>query len=277
MNASSASAPYNSPARPNARILQISDFHFLAEPDGTLLGVNTEQSFRDVIEALTPRLATTDLIMATGDLAQDACAGSYRRIAAALDSLGPDCYCLPGNHDENLAMQPHLNQGRLHCQDQILIGNWQIVCLDSSIPDDPRGFLADSELRRLDARLEEHPDRHALIALHHHPFPSGSRWMDTMVLQNAAAFSDIVHRYPKARTIICGHVHQDLEIWSDGLRLLTCPSTCFQFLPKQADFSLDRIAPGYRWLDLYEDGSLATGVERAARLPTGLDLNSAGY
>ena len=58
---------------------------------------------------------------------------------------------------------------------------------------------------------------------------------------------------------------------------MATPSTCVQFLPQSATFAVDNAAPGYRWLSLYEDGSLETGVERISEIPGAVDLASAGY
>ena len=39
------------------------------------------------------------------------------------------------------------------------------------------------------------------------------------------------------------------------------PSTCFQFKPKVAEFTLDDDLPAYRWIELHEDGDVKTGGE----------------
>ncbi|CFV94644.1 cAMP phosphodiesterase [Bordetella pertussis] len=44
--------------------------------------------------------------------------------------------------------------------------------------------------------------------------------------------------------------------------MLATPSTCFQFVVRDGKHCVDDAAPGYRWLKLYADGSLATGVRR---------------
>ena len=51
------------------------------------------------------------------------------------------------------------------------------------------------------------------------------------------------------------------------MRWLGTPSTCIQFAPGSAEFALDEQMPGYRWLHLYDEGQLDTGVSRV------LDLN----
>ncbi len=45
-----------------------------------------------------------------------------------------------------------------------------------------------------------------------------------------------------------------------GVQLLGSPSTCVQFMPEAAEFSLDNKPPGYRWLSLHSDGEIETGV-----------------
>ena len=47
------------------------------------------------------------------------------------------------------------------------------------------------------------------------------------------------------------------------LPLLGTPSTCFQFRPRSAAFSIDDAAPGHRWLHLFSDGRVGTEVGRA--------------
>jgi Icc protein len=41
---------------------------------------------------------------------------------------------------------------------------------------------------------------------------------------------------------------------------MASPATCAQFLPRSADFAVDRRPPGYRVLELLEDGAIATEV-----------------
>lgn len=55
------------------------------------------------------------------------------------------------------------------------------------------------------------------------------------------------------------------------------PSTCVQFKPRQAEFTLDDLPPGFRWFELYPDGHIVSAVGRAGARPRGVDLLSAGY
>lgn len=269
--------PTPKPAGSIVRLLQITDFHFLAQPGDTLLGVDTERSFAATLAAALAHSPAPDLALLTGDLAQDATPASYRRLRQHLSGLPCPAYCLPGNHDDPALLAAELCNGLIRCQPDILLEHWRILCLDSTKPQSPVGRLGPAQLELLERLLDQHAGYHTLIALHHHPVASGSAWMDTMQLENGPELFERLSRRPAVRGVIFGHVHQEVDLEHQGLRLLGAPSTCFQFLPKQAEFALDPIPPGYRWLELHPDGHIGTRVERAAALPPGLQVSSSGY
>lgn len=258
-------------------IVQLTDFHLLANPDLGMMGIDTEESFASVVEAVRKERKGIDLFLLTGDLAQDPVAAVYRRLKPRLQALSAPCYCLPGNHDDASLIRDVLTDGTIFAQPRIVLDRWQIVLLNSTIPDDAGGCLPDSELERLESMLADRPDLHALVCLHHSPLPTGAEWLDTMMLSNADRLAAVTARYPLARTVVCGHVHQAMDrIWGH-LRVLSCPSTCFQFSPTSRTFALDALPPGYRWLLLHPDGRVETEVVRTASLPKGLDMSSGGY
>ena len=63
----------------------------------------------------------------------------------------------------------------------------------------------------------------------------------------------------------------------NDVRLLSTPSTCIQFEPQSEDFSIDTLAPGYRWLTLNPDGSLDTGISRVEGIEFEIDMSVKGY
>jgi Icc protein len=213
----------------------------------------------------------------TGDLAQDPVSATYRRLRKCLDALPIPCYCLPGNHDETELIQELLVDSHIACESQILLDGWQIICLDSTIPRKPGGYLAPDQLALLEAKLAEQPERHALVCFHHSPLDTGAAWLDTMTLSNAEDLFAVLKRFPQVKTLVYGHIHQAMDVQKNGIRLLGCPSTCFQFKPGSQGFALDFIPQGYRWLDLYPDGRIETGVVRVDAVPEGLDIKSDGY
>jgi Icc protein len=139
-------------------------------------------------------------------------------------------------------------------------GAWLIVMLNTFSRGDDAGRLDAGELQRLRQALADAPGRHALICLHHHPVPMGSRWLDGVALRNSDDLLAIVDAAPQVRAILWGHVHQASDRRRHDVRLMSTPSTCSQFLPGSDAFAVDARPPGYRWLDLNPDGSIDTRI-----------------
>lgn len=262
-------------------ILQLSDLHILAAPEDTLLGINTEHYFHACLEQAV-RLGSAakhyfDVLLLTGDLAQDPCPASYRRILASLEAYKTPCICLPGNHDDYELMQQILNTDRVNCRKQVFLDNWQLISLNSRIPGDPGGRLSNEELDFLDGCLSENPDRHALIAVHHHCLETQSFWMDSMIIENRQEFLALVGKYPQVKVITTGHIHQVMDIKTKAFRVLGAPSTCFQFTPEASGFSVSDTAPGYRLIELYADGRIESEVVRLPEPLAELQPTTGGY
>ncbi len=243
------------------RLIQITDTHVSDHADGMLHGVNTAQSLTAIVAQIRAREPRIDGILATGDLCHDGGIPAYRRLVQLLAPLHAPIYCLPGNHDALGIFACALKGPHVQSGGRLLTGDWQLMFLDSAVPGAVHGHLRPAELARLDAALCEHPERHALICLHHQPVPVGSAWLDNFMLDNATALFAITDRHPQVRGILWGHVHQAFDTLRNNVRLLASPSTCIQFKPACGDFALDDKAPGYRWLELHADGRIETGVE----------------
>lgn len=243
-------------------ILQVTDLHILPAPGDTLLGINTEHYFHACLEQAFASNQHFDLILLTGDLAQHPCKASYQRILNTLEAYKIPSVCLPGNHDDYELMQQVLNTSRVNCRKQVLFENWQLISLNSQIPGSPGGRLSTEELSFLESCLSINPDRHALVAVHHHCLESNSSWMDTMMIENSRELFSLISNYPQVKAITCGHIHQVMDITVESVRILGTPSTCFQFVPESTEFSVDNTAPGYRLMQLYADGQIKSEIVR---------------
>lgn len=258
-------------------VLQLTDTHILAEAQHEMVGINTEKYLVKVLEHAFALHQQYDVIILSGDLAQDPCPESYTRLRDCLLKYPVPVLCLPGNHDDFSLMQSLLNVKTISCAKQRLFKHWQIICLNSQIPDEPGGYLAESELTFLKQALQEHPQHHALIAVHHHCVPADSEWIDTMLISNSHTFLALLKDYPQSKAVISGHIHQELTQQINNIRILATPSTCFQFTPKSRHFSIDKTPPGYRTLLLYPDGTLETSVTRLPIELHELKLDGRGY
>jgi Icc protein len=258
------------------RVLQITDTHLYADPGGKLLGVNTLASFAQVLEHFRATHWPVDLLLATGDLVHDASATGYRQLSEMLERFRVPVFCLPGNHDVPAQMHAHLPGSHVTTNAVHDLGAWRFVMLDSVIPDETGGHLAQQQLDLLGEALATN-ERHVLVCLHHQPVDVGSAWIDTMRVDNPEALFEVLDRHQHVRGVLWGHVHQTFDAWRDHLRLMASPSTCVQFAPGSSAFQVGEEAPGFRLLALLPDGTIRTEVMRTASLPQGVDIASTGY
>ena len=258
-------------------ILQITDLHIMPSIDDTFQGISTEYYFNAIVDLAYTENDHFDLILVTGDLAQDPCKASYQRILQRLEATNTTSIFLPGNHDDYQLMQQVFSTDKMSCRKKVIFKNWQLICLNSQIPDSPSGRLSKQELFFLEDCLIEKPNLFTLIAVHHHCLPTGMAWMDNMIIENNKEFLMKIKQYPQIKAVTCGHIHQELDIKIEGLSIFGTPSTCFQFTPKSETFSLDTTAPGYRIIKLHPDGRIDTKIKRLPEPIIGLQMNTHGY
>lgn len=258
-------------------LLQITDLHILPKPGEKMLGVDTDFYFEAVLHHARQNCADVDLVLVTGDLTQDPCPEAYQRILSRLRQFGIDALCLPGNHDDYGLMRQCLNQDNISCEKLIAFEHWQVLCLNSQIPGKAEGSLSENELKFVEDTLQKNSKLFTLIAVHHHCVPTRSSWMDTMIIKNSDEFLAITSRYPQIKGITTGHIHQEMDIRLNSLRILGTPSTCFQFKPLCSTFTLDDRMPGYRIIELHSDGKITTQVHRLPGILQEIDRSCTEY
>jgi len=261
-------------------LVQITDTHLYGSSSGTLLKMNTQDSMDHVVNIVKENESQIDFILATGDIAQDASLDAYNAFIKAMENFTAPFRWIPGNHDSATVMQQAAN-GTDACEKIVQINNWQILFLDTSVEGQVHGKLSEAELDFLDNTLAsaEANDSidHCLVCLHHNPVKGNAGWMKDIGLHNRVQFFDIVKKYTKVNCIVYGHVHQELDFEHEGIRCLCTPSTCIQFKPNVTNFALDRVNPGYRTIQLHEDGSIDTEVVRVTGYTFEADFSSGGY
>lgn len=242
-------------------LLQLTDTHLHATADSRMRGVRTYDTFTAVVEhARHTRHWPPDGLLVTGDVVQDESRAGYERFRAALEPLGVPVYSIPGNHDDPKLMGDILTSGAFHLGGELRLGEWSVVLLSTFLAGEDAGGLGPARLQGLKQALAAHAGQNVLIAMHHHPLPMGSTWLDGVALRDAPAFWSVVDAHPNVRAVVCGHVHQSGDRMRNEVRFLSTPSTCAQFLPGNEFFALDERPPGMRWLELYDDGRIETEV-----------------
>ncbi len=242
------------------RLLQVTDPHLYAVTGTRLLGVDTHASLLAVVNNAKSHHWPPDAILATGDLVQDESREGYQHFRRVFEALSVPVYAIPGNHDDPVFMQQVLEGGRFRYCETAVFDDWSVPTLSTYAKGQAGGVLSHETLWDLEQTLGRHRDKYALICLHHQPVPMGSRWLDAVGLADAKDFLAVIARHDNVRGVLWGHVHQVFDEHRDGVRFMSTPSTCAQFLPGSEKFAVDTRPPGYRWLELKPDGSIDSEV-----------------
>lgn len=243
------------------RLLQFTDTHLLDDPLGKVRGVATLASLRACLAHARRRHLPADAIGVTGDLVQDEPA-AYGALELALDDLDAPVLLIPGNHDVPDELRRWLDHPPFQVAGSFVAGRWAIVLLETWFAgsDDGEGQLGPDALRDLDERLAGFADRHVLVCLHHPPVLMEAAGMDRLGLLDGPECMAVLQRHACVRGVAWGHAHQSLDLYRGGVRYMCTPSTCMQFKPRVAGFVVDERPPGYRVIDLHDDGRIATEV-----------------
>jgi Icc protein len=223
-------------------IAQISDLH--VKPRGVLAyrRVDTAAALAACVRELHRLAPPPDLVVASGDLVDDASLEEYDHLCELLKPLRIPLAVIPGNHDAPAPLRaafPDLPYAATAALNLIVpVGNLDIMLIDSSVPDEPYGLLDAQTLSWLDGALAESPIRPALLFLHHPPFLTGIWHMDQQNLRNAGDLEAIVRCHKRARLIAAGHVHRATFTTFAGIAATICPA------PSHAvALNLDRLLP----------------------------------
>ncbi|WP_189467557.1 phosphodiesterase [Litchfieldella qijiaojingensis] len=240
------------------RLIQITDCHLHADPEArSRVGVPLRQLQAVVAHAQRQR---PDVVLVTGDVSEDETPASYRHAVETFASMECPWFWLPGNHDH-----PQFMAEQREILDDIDLGDWRLLVLDTQVNGQPHGELGQAQLQTLAGRLEE-DERPTLLAMHHPPLEIGSAWMDAIGLHDREALWQTLAAYRQVRAIVCGHIHQAFASHyslEDGeIAVYGTPSSSDQFLGGSPEFAIDEASrPGYRIIDL-QGQKLTTWVER---------------
>lgn len=251
------------------RIAQITDIHLTEYDSDTLQGVDTGESLRRVLGAISALSPRPSLIIASGDLVQTANSRSYSRLKSIFCDMNLPVYVLPGNHDDSEMMRQHLAGGTVKYQSKVELKGWSILLVDSTIKEEHHGIVSEKEQTLLENNIGLGLNQPTLIALHHPTINScpsfGCR------LDNKDKFISYLKQQPSIKAVIAGHTHLVAEDIDADLSQYTTPSTFAQVTHSESadptgteDFwvshTMESSAHGYRVLDLSEDGRIKSFV-----------------
>lgn len=258
-------------------LLHITDTHIYSDAGQQLKEIETRQSFAAVVNAAHKKFPDADAVVLGGDLAQDESEAAYKHVARSFIHWHSHVHAITGNHDDMALMEKVLNPTvRFEREIGIFkLGNWQVLLLNTQKQGAIGGELTLQQFEQIKQAVKVAEDKHLLLVMHHQPVPVGSHWLDAIGLDNGELLIEMAAQHTNIRGLLFGHVHQQFDDSCRHARIMGTPSTCIQFKPDCDNFMLDNVSPGYRWLQLNEDGSIETGVERVEGfIPTDLSDNT---
>lgn len=229
------------------KLLQVSDCHLAGDPDADYRGQNPDANL-DQLAAAVIRWAP-DLLVLTGDLSEDASVESYIRLRDWAERFDCPKAWIPGNHDERAVMAPIFDAAGFFSRPVVRAGEWQLVLLDSTWPNDPGGALSCERMAPLDALDHGRPTG---IFVHHQPIPVGAAWIDKVGMRESDRLWARLRELESVRFIGFGHVHQRFRCTMEGVACLACPSTAANSLPAAERFAPGETTPIARWFVLDE-------------------------
>ena len=236
-------------------VLQVTDTHLLFDTSIRKNGIIPANTLAAVLDAALVQ-NTPDLLLATGDLAQDPVEQTYRMFESIVREryAGP-MIAIPGNHDSGELME------ELFPNRHEMGESWTVAGIDTHIDGEVAGHVGEESLNGLKSWIEGSEGHFLLIG--HHPIADiGSAWLDAHRVDNGEQVVELLEENAAARAYLCGHIHQECDYVCNGVRYLATPSTCWQFAPDTSEFGFDDKPPGWRWLLLQDDGSIETVVFR---------------
>jgi len=250
------------------RVVQITDIHLLAGPGAKLYGIDTAVVLQKVIDDIVGLSPPPDLMIATGDLAEDGSEVTYNRLGKLLAAVKMPVYVLAGNHDDIDKMHDSLVGGNISFVDMARVGNWVFVFVNSQVVGKSYGFISADEMSLLRGNLELAGDASVVVALHHTPMEICPR--ANCQLKNVNEFNELLGSFPGIKAVIAGHTHANAEKDNASHVQYTTPSTFAQIdhgLAGDSDSGdfwalhrMDGSSHGFRVLDLLPGGQISSQV-----------------
>jgi Icc protein len=221
------------------RFVHISDTHISSNPaygrDHWQVGHTARQGAEALVEQLNNLPFRPDFILHTGDVAFDPDPSAYEAAREILGQIRYPVYYLAGNHDYPVELQRRMmNQAEINAPFYyaLEVNGVQIVCLDSNGPaEPPRGYVTEEQIAWLENICTTPDSRPLIVAVHHNILPVGVPWLDEFMrtTNGEAVHQALLPARERLRGVFFGHVHQNLDMYRDGVLYTSVNSSWVQF------------------------------------------------
>lgn len=134
-----------------------------------------------------------DMIVLTGDITDNGYYKEYEQATKYLEAFEAPLFAVPGNHDScNLGYQTFEELIGERSWKLTMDGNFTVIGLDSSSPDESRGHIGTPQHMWLEHQLDECVinDNFSIVALHHHVISIPQTGRERNVLSDARHFKN---------------------------------------------------------------------------------------
>jgi Icc protein len=249
-------------------ILQLSDLHLFADPAERLFGIPTRELLQDVLAHIEASGRRPDHVIVTGDHTHDELPQAYEAARGLLHPWLDRLWHLPGNHDDREALRSTFAE-RIGGEDGDRVqfafsaGGWLCLGLDTQVPGEVGGRIDAGQVEWIRAQVREQQPEAVVLFTHHPPVDLGLPWLDRIGLEGKELLHELLEDDERIRLVCSGHVHHESSHRVGAAEVVTTPSTGLQFSSVSREAEFVSAPPGYRLVELGEDGYTTTVV----RLP----------
>lgn len=222
------------PAPTSLSILHLSDTHLFGDDSLHYGRVDTAAALARTLEQFGG-MGDLDLVVASGDLADDGSPRAYQRLRSALEPWAADhgarvVYAM-GNHDDRDGFRQVLGSGHgpdvsIAAQGPVdavsTLGSWRVVTVDSSVPGAGYGELAPAQLDWLRAVLSEPAGAGTVLVMHHPPVSACTALLQALELYNPEDLLEAIQG-SDVRVILSGHYHHPLREQFGAVPVIVTP------------------------------------------------------
>lgn len=212
------------------KIIWMSDPHF--QNQGTIGGLDPRKRLGAAIEHANTHHGDADFAILSGDLVGDDIEGDYSELARYLVRSGMAIHSMMGNNDDRQGLRAKLPlpQGTMaeFIQYAIETPQGMMICLDTHKPGSHAGAFCAARQDWLEQTLRRAGDAPAYIFMHHPPLALGLPKQDEIMLEDSAAFLDLIGRHANVKHLFMGHVHRPTCGSIRGIPFATIGALSFQ-------------------------------------------------
>jgi 3',5'-cyclic-AMP phosphodiesterase len=253
------------------RVLQLTDLHLFADRARRLMGIPTRELLLTVTAHVQRSGVEVDHVVVTGDHTHDELPETYRAVREILEPWGDRLWLVPGNHDDRTALREAFadrvgGTGADRVEFAFRAGAWLCLGLDTHVPGSVAGRIDASQVDRIRDEIDRHRPAHVALFMHHPPVELGCTWLDRIGLEGRELLQQLIVEDARIRLACCGHVHHESSHVVGAATIVTTPSTGLQFDPVGDSATFATAPPGYRLIELTDDGC-TTEVVRLPQPP----------